>query len=180
MDESDPGESLGGTSWDRTLEALHPDAWGWALHCCDRDPEVAGEVLQGTYAKILSGRARFDGRSSEKTWLFSVIRLTAADHRREGIRERLRRSLLVDRAPKPAPFPDPEFTTSSSETARLLREALARISPRQREVLHLVFYQGFTLDEAAAVLGVSAGAARTHYDRGKSRLRELLPQEVTR
>lgn len=180
MDEAEPGGTVGGTSWDRVLEALHPDAWGWALTCCDRDREVAGEVLQAAYAKILSGRARFDGRASEKTWLFSVIRLTAADHRREGIRERLRSALLADRAAKPPPVPDPESSTSSSETARLLREALARISPRQRDVLHLVFYQGLTLDEAAAALGVSPGAARTHYDRGKARLRDLLPQEVTR
>ena len=168
------------TSWDRSLEMLHPDAWGWALACCDRDPDIAGEVLQAAYGKILSGRARFDGRASEKTWLFSVIRNTAADHRREGIRDRVRRAFLRDRAPRPAPVADPETIATESETARLLRAALAQISPRQREVLHLVFYQGLTLDEAAEVLGVSPGAVRTHYDRGKSRLRDLLPQEVVR
>lgn len=168
------------SSWDRRLATLHPDSWGWALACCDRDPDAAGEVLQVAYGKILSGRARFDGRSSEKTWVFSVIRNTAADQLREGLRERFRRAILRSRAPEPVRAPDPEERLSASQTARLLREALARISPRQREVLHLVFYQGLTLDEAAAVLGLSPGSVRTHYDRGKSRLRELLPQEVAR
>ena len=167
-------------SWDRTLEALHPDAGGGALACCDRDPDAAAEVLQTAYGKILSGRARFDGRSSEKTWVFSVIRNTAANRLRAGLRERFRLASLRSRAPDPERTPGPEARASSSETARLLREALARISPRQREVLHLVFYQGLTLDEVAAVLGVSPGSVRTHYDRGKARLRELLPQEVVR
>jgi DNA-directed RNA polymerase specialized sigma24 family protein len=45
---------------------------------------------------------------------------------------------------------------------------------RQRDVLHLVFYQEMTVEEAADVLGVSVGTARTHFARGKGRLREIL------
>jgi RNA polymerase sigma-70 factor (ECF subfamily) len=45
---------------------------------------------------------------------------------------------------------------------------------RQQDVLHLVFYQGLTVEEAAHVMAVSVGAARTHYARGKARLAELL------
>src|SRR3954471_23558386 len=66
----------------RSLAELHPASAGWALSCCRWDREEAEEVLQVTYLKILDGRARFGGRSSFRTWLFGVIRRTAAEHRR--------------------------------------------------------------------------------------------------
>src|SRR2546423_8786391 len=60
------------------LERLHSASFGWALNCCRRDATEAEEVLQTVYLKILEGRARFRGESSLKTWLFAVIRKTAA------------------------------------------------------------------------------------------------------
>jgi RNA polymerase sigma factor (sigma-70 family) len=60
------------------------------------------------------------------------------------------------------------------ETADALQEALRQLSRRQQEILHLVFYQEMSVQEAAAVLGMPVGTARTHYERGKARLRRLL------
>src|SRR5437762_4419255 len=64
---------------ERELERLHPDCWGWSLACCGRDRELAEEVLQSTYLRILSHRAKFNGGSSFKTWVLGVIRWTARE-----------------------------------------------------------------------------------------------------
>jgi RNA polymerase sigma-70 factor (ECF subfamily) len=48
---------------------------------------------------------------------------------------------------------------------------------RQREVLDLVFFHEMTVEQAAEVMDVSTGTARTHYHRGKLRLLELLGTE---
>jgi RNA polymerase sigma-70 factor (ECF subfamily) len=63
---------------------------------------------------------------------------------------------------------------SNAEQVAQLREALAALPNRQRQVLHLVFYEEMSLREAAAVIGVSIGTARVHYERGKKRLRQRL------
>ncbi len=160
------------------IEPLHESGFGWALACCGRDDDMAREILQSAYVKILEGKARFDGRSSLKTWLFGVIRRTAAEHRRRAWIDSARRALGGGSERVPAASPDPEARLVRSEKDRAVRSALARLSLRQREVLHLVFYEGLTLEESAGVLGVSVGSARTHYERGKARLRRLLPREV--
>ena len=58
--------------------------------------------------------------------------------------------------------------------AESLACALARLSARQREVLHLVFYEGVSIAEAAEVLQIGVGSARQHYERGKRHLRRIL------
>src|SRR5947207_11269546 len=66
------------------LDRLHPAAFGWALACCAGDRAAAEDTLQASYLKILDGRSRFDGRASFRTWLFSVVRYTAAGLRRRA------------------------------------------------------------------------------------------------
>lgn len=159
------------------LAALHDASFGWALACCGRDRERAREVLQDAYFRILDGRARFAQQSALKTWLFGVIRLTAREHRRWGVRRMLRRE---DDA-EPADIEDtrraPDSEVGARERAAQLSRALAKLSERQREVLHLVFYEDITIAEAAVVMGVTLGTAATHYERGKHALAALLEGE---
>ena len=65
------------------------------------------------------------------------------------------------------------------ETSRELIAALERLSGRQRDVLHLVFYQELTIAAAAEILGISIGSARAHYERGKANLRRILGDNGT-
>jgi RNA polymerase sigma-70 factor (ECF subfamily) len=71
------------------------------------------------------------------------------------------------------PAPPPAGAPHSRESARLAA-ALAQLPERQREIVHLVFYGELTIEEAARIAGVALGTARTHYARGKQKLRELL------
>jgi RNA polymerase sigma factor (sigma-70 family) len=158
------------------LEQFHPVSYGWALSCCASNPMEAEDILQTAYLKILDGRARFDGRAAFKTWLFAVIRHTAADERRRGWLRRLRLDgYRQERADDVQPATR-GTALEQTERTKLFHNVLAKLPRRQQEVLHLVFYQDMTVEEAAGIMGVSVGSARTHYERGKHRLGDWLQQ----
>lgn len=156
------------------LELLHPDSYGWALSCCARDHDEAEEVLQIVYLKILTGRAQFDGRALFKTWLFSVIRLTAIDEWRRRVVRRLALMSHGESGVCAARGETADEMVERSQIQALFCRALVALPKRQREVLQLVFYHDLSLQEAADAMGVSVGSARTHYDRGKTRLRRSM------
>ena len=159
------------------LEKRHDASFGWALSCCRHNRADAEEVLQTVYLKILQGKARYRGEASLQTWLFAVIRKTAISEHRKQLLPTL---TSIGSAPKPdqdSLNSQPAVEFERSEMQRRFQQALKCLPARQRETLHLVFYQGLSLREAADVMGVSIGSARRHYERGKKRLREALDQK---
>lgn len=154
------------------MERLHGSSFGWAMSCCGHRREEAEDVLQTSYLKVLDGSARFDGGAAFKTFLFAVIRRTAAERQR---REQRRDGLLARWLPgSPPAFVEPAADLQLSARARRLRAALAQLPRRQQEVLRLVLQHDLPIAQVATVLGVGVGSARTHYERGKRRLRALL------
>lgn len=153
------------------LERLHPASFSWALSCCRRDREEAEEVLQTSYLKVLEGRARFEERSSFKTFLFGVIRRTASEQRRR----RILQALWLERWGRAVQPSGAE--AEPADRLQGLNAALARLPRRQREVIELRLQHEMTIEEAASALSISLGSARVHYTRAKERLRKLLAEE---
>ncbi len=164
------------TELEAELKRLHSDSFGWALTCCGWDESEAEDVLQTAYLRVVSGKARFGGRSAFKTWLFGVIRRIAQESFRREKKHSQGAVQLVEDDLQVAPE-DVESNLERAEWSRRLLAALEEVSEKQREVLHLVFYQDLSIAGAAEVMGVSLGSARTHYERGKARMRSLLTEE---
>lgn len=156
------------------LEQNHAMSHGWALSCCASHPGDAEDVLQEAYRKILEGRARYDGRSAFRTWLFGVIRNTAAGERRRHWTRLLRLGSYQNECANDHVEPKRGDALDDATRLSIFRKTLATLPRRQQEVLHLVFYQNMTVEAAAQAMSVSVGSARTHYDRAKKRMAELL------
>ena len=71
-------------------------------------------------------------------------------------------------------LPVDEAVTNGGDSDAAVRAALTGLSRRQRDVMELVIYSEFTLEECAEVLGISLGSARTHYHRAKAAVRSRL------
>ncbi len=154
-----------------SLISLHSASFAWSMVCC-RDRELAEDVLQSVYVKVLDGRAPHAGRSSFRTWLFAVIRNAARDRRRQQWWRHASRldfdalSQLVATTTSNRSPPEDELA--------MIRAAIGELPERQRQIAHLVFYEDLTIADAAEVMGISVGSARRHYARAKDALRLSL------
>jgi RNA polymerase sigma-70 factor (ECF subfamily) len=164
------------TDFDAEFARHHRAAFGWALACCAWDRNIAEDVLQTAYLKVIDGRARFAGQGEFRAFLFGVIRRTASEEGRRHalVRWALPLSALIGQPSEPSV---PHASAGRADESAALIAALGALATRQREVLVLVFYHDLTIAAAAEVLGVSIGSARTHYERGKAGLRQLLGKE---
>ncbi len=154
------------------LEAIHDQVFGWALSRCDYERAVAEDLVQQTYVELLTGKAKFEDRSSLKTFVFSVVQnLARSRYRRKASRMRLIQSVAQQPMPEPATEPAAEAEVSGNAQ---LWQAVQELPQRQRDIIELVFCRELTIDEASRVMGVTTGTGRVHYDRAKKALRVKL------
>ncbi len=154
----------------QALEAIHSQLFGWALTRCGFDRTAAEDLMQEAYVAVLSGAARFDRKSSLKTFLFGVIQNLA----RSRFRQIALRMRLVSTYGAGADGEGVVDAQTDDREGRQVWKAVEALPARQRDVTELVFCRDMTIEEAAAVMGVSVGTGRVHYDRAKKALAERL------
>ena len=152
------------------LEAIHSQVFGWALSRCYYDHAAAEDLMQSAYVELLSGKARFDKQSSLKTFVFGVVQNLARSRYRR-LASRLR---LVKQYHATTPVEVAEIETPGEETA--IWQFVKALPQRQRDIIELVFCRDLTVEEASAVMGVTTGTGRVHYDRAKKALRKQLAE----
>jgi RNA polymerase sigma-70 factor (ECF subfamily) len=151
------------------LAQYHNDCYCWALHCCYRDKDIASEVLQIAYLKILERGKSFRGESTFKTWVFIVIRNTATD----ALKKQKKWGTLyrsIDQLNESLKESSIGEDFENKLRTLFFSEGIGKLSERQQQILQLVFYHDLSLTESAAVLEISQGSARKHYDRAKKSL----------
>jgi RNA polymerase sigma-70 factor, ECF subfamily len=161
-----------------------------------RSEAIAEEVAQDAWCAVVTGVERFEGRSSFKTWLFSIV-VNKARTRAERERRTTPFSALAapeeDGAPVPvedrfapdgawaAPpraWDEPERRAISLELRDELRIALRELPERQRLVVTLRDVEGLDSTEVCELLGLSAGNERVLLHRARTRLRAELQRAV--
>jgi len=150
------------------LEAIHGQVFGWALSRTDYDQATAEDLVQQAYMELLTGKARFDNRSSLKTFVFSVVQnLARSRYRRIASRLRLLQTAANSGIEESAHPVEPEDNSP-------VWDAVLALPQRQRDIVELVFCREMTIEAASSVMGVSTGTGRVHYDRAKKALKTKL------
>ena len=134
-----------------------------------RDRGAAEDVTAQAFERAFRKAGSYDARKGgPRAWLFGIARHAALDELRRG-----KRLATLVAEPVDAAAATDEAAERALERAAV-RDALAGLPPRDREVIALKFHAGLDNAELAAVLGVSASNAGTLLHRAMTKLREAI------
>lgn len=145
-------------------------AYGLALRVL-RDPALAEDAVQDAFLQVWRSAERFDAaRARASTWLLTFVHRRAVDLVR---REDRRRTEPAESAPEPS-GPGADEAVTARSRREIVREALRRLPPEQREAIELAYYGGLTQSELAERLSQPLGTIKSRMFTGLQRLQALL------
>ncbi|MFJ4775816.1 RNA polymerase sigma factor [Streptomyces sp. NPDC088762] len=174
MDADDEELLTGSTRDPEAFEALVVRLSG-VLHgyLVRRAPDAADDLLAEVWLRAFTGRAGFDaGRGTARAWLFGVARNVLAEHWRRIAQERPDGHRRTPDTSDPWQAVDQRLDAAA--LAPRLRDTLAGLPAVERDLLLLIAWEQLTPTEAADVVGVPAGTARSRLHRARGRLRDAL------
>jgi RNA polymerase sigma-70 factor, ECF subfamily len=135
------------------------------------------DLVQETFVRAFGSLDSFRGESSLRTWLFTIARRLLVDQRRSERRRGGGVTMQVEVQDMNAVT---EYTALDAvvadETERRMREAMARLTPTQREVFTLRVAEGMSYREIAEAAETTEGAARVHYHHAMRAIKEFLDE----
>ncbi len=146
--------------------------------------ELAEDLFQETWMRVLVRGGQFNGSARFDTWLFTIARNLLIDVRRRRTMASLEE--LAEQREDDRPFevvsaePTPFETLLTQQNSALVTEALLTLQPLHREVLVLRFHEDLALEQIAAVTGAPLSTIKSRLYRGLAALRPRIEQATRR
>jgi len=170
-------------AWAELVRTHHRRVYGLCYRFTG-NPSDAEDLTQDVFLKVYSNLASFDlGRGSLQVWITTMTRNLLVDNFRRTKNLRVTGSLdqgwenteelkPVDRLM--ANGPSPHESAAKKELAKMVQDALARVSVELREAVILRDLQDLDYKEIAQVLGIPEGTVKSRISRGRAELARLL------
>lgn len=170
--------------FDELYDKYHHDVFQFLFYMV-RNKELAEDLVQEVYIRVLKSYDRFEGKSSEKTWLFSIARNVAIDsfRKQKGWKQRLLDKFDWSSNQLKDDHPLPEEMALKNEEIQRIYACLEKCTVDQRLVIVMRYIQELTISETAESLGWTESKVKTTQHRALKVLRtsmaELAAKEET-
>ncbi|KXH82048.1 RNA polymerase sigma factor SigX [Sporosarcina sp. HYO08] len=159
----------------RIYDQYHQDVFKFLIYLTG-DRNGAEDLVHEVYVRVLRAYAGFEGKSSEKTWLFSIAKNVAIDHfRKKSVRKKhafdkfdWEQQELVSLGPPP------EEIVMLSEDMKELLSALDTCTGDQKMVILMRYFHDLSIAETADSLGWTEGKVKTTQHRAIKALQKKL------
>jgi RNA polymerase sigma-70 factor (ECF subfamily) len=156
-------------AFEAVYEAYRPRLYGFLVRLTRR-PDVAEDLLEETWLRLVSRAFTLRDDAALAPWLFTVARNLYCSWRRSRAVDEARTTDLDPGWPAPERGDSPFRAAAQAELEHRMEQALARLPLKHREVLLLVGVEGLSPSEAAEVCGLKATALRARLHRARARL----------
>jgi len=127
-----------------------------------RDASVAEDLVQETFLRIWNQVRAFDvGKGALGPWLLTVARNRAIDHVRSVDGRMSQRAFELVEMNHPRVFADFDRDVLNIERVERLRDAFTKLTPNQRDVIEMAYYEGLTQSEMAERMNQPLGTVKT-------------------
>jgi RNA polymerase sigma-70 factor (ECF subfamily) len=163
---------------DRLIEQYQHRLLRYLVYLCG-NRELAEDLFQETWIRVLERGHQYDGKHEFSTWLYAVARNLTLDYLRRKSAVSLDGLLKDDDEERPALEPVDARpmaweVVAQHEQAERINAALVRIPAEYREAVVLRFQEGMALDEIASVTGAKLGTIKSRLYRGLNLLMSEL------
>ena len=141
--------------------------------------EVADDLFQEVWSKVIASRSRYEARAQFNTFLFRVAHNCAIDYFRRSGRPHERAAQNIDEVAEQiggAEHERPDAALAQAQVRRDFRRALEQLPPEQRDVFVLYEESGLTLEEIGRITGVAMETAKSRLRYAVGKLRAALKQ----
>ncbi len=149
-----------------------PLLFGLARGLLSGRDDLAADVVQDCWVRVIKYGKSFDERSSLRTWLYRMVVNRCHD---------LRALNAKSKPPvSPPTSPSQEHESLEIDEAQRVRAAIDNLDDRVRLILLLCFHRGLTHDQAAAVLEIPVGTLKSRLHAAMNQLRTALSEQSQR
>lgn len=155
----------------------HQDVFQFLIYTV-RSRQLAEDLVQEVYIRVLKSHKNFEGKSSEKTWLFSIAKNVAIDHFRK---QKGWKGRILEKFDWSQPIKDekeiPEEVAMQKAEILDLYKCIEKCTTDQRMVITMRYIQDLSIAETAEVLDWTESKVKTTQHRAINALKKMMGEQ---
>ncbi|MFO1441749.1 RNA polymerase sigma factor SigX [Bacillus sp. Bva_UNVM-123] len=165
--------------FDEIYRKYHQDVFQFLFYMV-KNKEHAEDLVQEVYIRVLKSYERFEGKSSEKTWLFSIARNVAIDsfRKEKGWKQKILEKFDWSTGQVKDDCPIPEEIAVQNEEIQLIYKCLDRCTVDQRMVIIMRYIHELSIVETAEALQWTESKVKTTQHRALKVLKKYMEENI--
>lgn len=141
-----------------------------------KDSHLAEDIFQDVFIKVSQKLSTFQGGSSIKTWIIRITINTSKDYLKSAWNQRV---IPMTEFHENTIAAENDYTAvEQQDQNQMIRQAVMKLPDKYKDIVLCVYFQEMTLSEAAAMLKIPEGTAKSRLSRARDKMKLCLEGRI--